>query len=223
MGYWEYNTVINLPDEMVKFHRNPDFFMGSERNKMSGSILNWGNIPLWFSSSAIANDDGCVIQGNMFYNNNDFTCGTADLHLDGLTFFGADFTKSKPEFTEAELAKANKFLEETIGKKNMDILKSGGRIGIKATSGWLYGMKSDGSIMKQKDSKLKIFKNSEVINGQLQSSTLPMDDLLASFYMWAKFKPDELEERWLCGNITIEDKTEGRHQPKFDTVEEGQS
>ncbi len=111
--------------------------------------------------------------------------------------------KEKPRFSKKILKKAEDFLKETIGDKNFKLLKNKGYVKMKCGN-YTYQFNRDGNIVR--DRKSHMFET-KTDTGRLKSNTLPMDDLLVTFYLWAKTSPKKLEEKWGCGTITIEDKT----------------
>ncbi len=110
------------------------------------------------------------------------------------------------KFSEQVLAKAEEFLRTTVGDDNFALLENGDAIFIHTSNKRVYCMNRLGRIGKGKASKIFAPKISE--QGQLHSDSLPMDDVVASFYVWANNAPDDLEAKWGCGNITIKDKTQ---------------
>jgi hypothetical protein len=112
--------------------------------------------------------------------------------------------QEKKPFSEEVLQKAEKFLRNNVGEDNFSLLSQNKFVEVKASNNMVYGFNRNGLIYKHKSSKL--FKTQKT-HGRLLSNTLPMDDLLVTFYIWATADPITLEKKWGCGNISIEDGT----------------
>lgn len=101
--------------------------------------------------------------------------------------------------------KAWLYLEETAGKEDYLTLIAGKTLEIPTCLGITFGVNCRGEIYYQKSTK--IFKSNIEKSGQLRSGNLPMGDLVAAFIQWVKNNPQDLLDKWACGNITINDLT----------------
>jgi hypothetical protein len=114
----------------------------------------------------------------------------------------------KEEYFSTEVKqKAKQFLLRIIGEEAFNILEEGRVYEFDASNKMTYGMDAKGRILKRKSSRLFLTK---ATYGHLRSNNLPIEDCLATFYVWATTDPRKLEKNWGCGTITIDDVTKER-------------
>lgn len=99
--------------------------------------------------------------------------------------------------------KAEQYLKTIVGDERYEQLNNGKYVYIHGDK-WIYGVKVNGRISRRKVTTIFKSKNEY---GQLHSHDLPMPDVVASFYVWAKTNPEDLAKKWKCGNIYFRDKT----------------
>lgn len=132
--------------------------------------------------------------------------------------FNDDFSTNMPHGTVNELLPsgrnrvvvdtevrqtAMRFLEETIGEKSMETIKRGRPLKYMSKN-YIFTLKLDGQVTIKSPSTL--FNARERI-GSVYSDNLPIEDCLASFYVWSMNNPVNLDEKWGCGRIKFFDKT----------------
>lgn len=122
--------------------------------------------------------------------------------------------RTRQDFTPEALEKAQQLLIETIGQKHYDAFINGEEITVKNGELIFKILDQEGHIERIKpklvrDESLKgrlLNKKIETVQssiGRLNSYDMPLEDQVASFYIWAKENPDDLDRKWKCGQITI--------------------
>lgn len=117
-----------------------------------------------------------------------------------------------PEFQttpNVESQRARRLLINTVGEEYGRALLNGNTVIIHATNGLDYGVNIHGRIFRRV--RTRIFQATRD-QGYLVVDEIPMEDAVASFIVWARTDPEDLQRRWGCGRIPIRDRTR-RQEP----------